>query len=197
MRIAIVRAAMTASGYFVHPYLHPTETADGSRELWTFVGKPKMQDWPDEPPVLKAEPPARILGDLSHFNCSGVLALSARARKLLGSVLDRCGEILPAQAMDGTPLFLFQPVPDVDCIDEERSVGDRIRRTGALSSITKYEFVPELVPAVPIFRARSNIFTVEGRDRKEPGLQSLAKQLGLTGFSFEFVWSDEESSCEP
>lgn len=95
--------------------------------------------------------------------------------------------------------FLFNPFPYRDCIDTARSKGRRGRR-GELIDITKYEFVPERLPPSPIFVAASDwvhVFSIEGRDERSLGLESMVEMCALRGFAFREVWNDQDPGNRP
>ena len=87
---------------------------------------------------------------------------------------------------------MFNAVPYYDCIDVARSLGSR-RRDGGIIDITKYEFILERIPPVPVFKASgdsANLFSIEDRCN-QLGLQSLVELHGLKGLSFREIWNDE------
>ncbi len=127
-----------------------------------------------------------VLADFSNLGYRPEPCFSARAKQLLGPLIDDLGQWLALEC-DEAPYWLFNVTHTADALDEPRSEIARFR-DGRVMDIDSFTFKPEkligeLLFQVPQCLGTPNLVTQDFVD--------LVHQHGLTGFSFRLVWSEE------
>lgn len=161
-------------------------------ERLSFEGVPVRQPW--TPPAMEW-----ILdqeGDigLAVSDCPtltpGAVVLSARAVTGLGALLEPYGELLPL-AHPQHKYFALNVTHVIDALDEATSSVVRFPSSGRIMTVQLYSFKPEALTDEFLFKesrlVRLNPFvTKDFVDR--------VAELGLTGFAFRKVWSNENAA---
>jgi hypothetical protein len=192
MRVFSVSESISGRGKFVHPFMRPAGNPDW-RRLWKFDCSPKAEQWNAEPRLADLYATRKPSGDFPYLTV-GALVMSCRALEALSPIVEPCGEILPLKASDGADYAVLNITPCHDCIDEERSEGPRFADGRRFIEITRYEFKPERIPRLTLFKASIRpfqIFATEGLVPKDSEFKARIERAGLEGLTFVEVWNDE------
>lgn len=114
-------------------------------------------------------------------------AFSKRAVEALRNLLEPNGEILPLICEFGD-YYAFNTTSVVDALDEERSELKRFKSSGRISEILRYEFYPEKLQGLSIFKLRQ----FPAGDYVTDTFVQRVQEAGLVGFDFSTarqVWS--------
>jgi hypothetical protein len=107
---------------------------------------------------------------------------SQRAVDELLDLLVENGELLPLAVEDGS-YFVYNVTREVDALDEDRSELVRFS-TGGVMRIARYEFDPDQVEGLTIFKipqSRAKIFVTDA-------FVGRVRAARLTGFDFSQIW---------
>jgi hypothetical protein len=114
-------------------------------------------------------------------------AFSKRAVEALQDLLDPNGEILPLICEFGD-YYAFNTTQVVDALNEEYSELKRFKSSGRISEILRYEFYPEKLQGLSIFKLRQS----PSKDYVTDTFVQRVQEAGLVGFDFskaQRVWS--------
>jgi len=118
---------------------------------------------------------------------SSMRVFSRRAAEALDPLLKGDGELLPLLSHDGD-FFLFHPLQILDAVDLSRCQWDR-------GSIVRYEFLPERIANVTVFRRLELLDDgrriPSGPDFVTDRFVQRVEEAGLAGFKFELLWPPE------
>jgi len=111
--------------------------------------------------------------------------LSAKAKDALEPLLANHGELLPIEAEDGEPYWIFNVTNLVNALDSEKSEVLRSKDTGRVLMINKHAFKPDQVEDQVVFKLSDAplgpLFVTETFVRG-------VRDSGLLGLEFTPVW---------
>ena len=113
----------------------------------------------------------------------GMTVFSRRAVDALRDLLEANGEILPLRGNEGD-YFAYNVTHVINALNEGSSDLKRFK-DGGVMRIDRYEFLPQLVHTATIFKIPEQ----RGRIYVTDKFVQRVKDLELTGFEFEHVWS--------
>lgn len=126
------------------------------------------------------------------FRGSRSFLMDAHARSLLAPMLEAENEILPIEPFKGVEFYFLNVIKKLQCLDFKKTIkaikkeGDKVEY-----GIAEYQFYPEKLTDSTLFCCEaSGIFTVVGRPDAAVEFKTLVEQEGLTGLTFEEVWSE-------
>lgn len=161
-----------------------TDEDAGNYEFWEqFEGNGLPLHW-DERPKLevfmagKAGNGPKPRADISPITAEG-LAISARARDVLGDFLSRFGQFLELD-VEGNVEYYYNVTNMIRCVDVERSLK---RPSG---TIKKPVFIDEAIPSTTsLFTDPSMWGSIYVNDTAKAELESLVDEGGISGMSFK------------
>ncbi len=163
----------------------PVNDAD-HEYLWSLDGTPRLRGWHPIPVTrltVEEDGQPRAKSDFPWLGAH-VLVLRERAVATLEPALRSCGELLPLACPDAE-LWLFHALTVADALDESASGIVRFS-DGKILTVERYEFHPEKVPNVPIFKVpqllRGPLFISDE-------FVHLVKASDLTGFGYSAIWA--------
>ena len=124
-----------------------------------------------------------------------------QTRDIVGHLLEQSGELLPMTIKGEQGIYyFFNPTPALDTIDPEHSIWDYSKQSQR-SVIRGPAFRPNRLSKVSVFleqTRRGNPFCVERTgDHRDGEFKALVEKHGLTGLSFDLVWSEAEGPTLP
>ncbi|MGD0832098.1 MAG: YwqG family protein [Terracidiphilus sp.] len=126
------------------------------------------------------------------FRGSRSFLMDAHARSLLAPMLEAENEILPIEPFKGVEFYFLNVIKKLQCLDSKRKIqvikkeGDKVEY-----GIAEFQFYPEKLTDSTLFCCEApGIFTVVGRPNAGVEFKTLVEQEGLTGLTFEEVWSE-------
>lgn len=122
--------------------------------------------------------------DIPSLGSSALLALTRRAKDVLGDLLAVDCEILPL-ACDEEELWLVNPVLLTGAFDEQRSEFKRFASSGRIMRVTRYAFHAQAVAGVRCFRIPEQPPTFVTDD-----VVNAIQAADLRGVGFVPVWQD-------
>lgn len=154
--------------------------------------KSKLESW--VPPAVRIYNPKLVEGDFLGY-CPGAIAIGERAEKLLLSLLERSGELLPFACNDRS-YWLLNVLECVDCLDHEKTEWVYGKSTGKPIEIKNYEFNPSLVPEVSFFKipetSKGSLLMSSGMSDPEDEVFHHIGQSKLTGLKLELIWQQKD-----
>ena len=153
-----------------------------SREF--FRAQPRVRI--DRSPESKLRGPKAKLSDYSNVGYMPYPCFGARAKELLGPHIDGLGQWLPLECVEA-PYWLFNITNLIDALDEPQS--ELVRFTdGGIMRIAQFVFHPKQLVDQLIFKIpqRAGMYNLVTQD-----FVDLVHKHGLTGFSFDLLWSEE------
>jgi len=161
---------------------YPSGSADFDRYLFLPVGVPLTDSW--EPPAVYSENVRLPEPDIFAVSGTWRYAMTAETRERLGMTVEYMTEFLPL-GPQRDDLLLLNVLHNVNCLDAERSDVDCIFK--------RYVFLEHRLSESALFQVPEtdsvDTLLLERDDDDEPGLRSIVEHDGLTGISFELVWS--------
>jgi uncharacterized protein YwqG len=118
--------------------------------------------------------------------------MDAHARAVLAPMLEAENEILPIEPFNGLEFYFLNVIKKLQCLDGKRTI-QTIRKEGdkVEYGVAEYQFYPEKLTDSTLFCCQARgIFTVVGRPNAGVEFKTLVEQKGLTGLTFEEVWSE-------
>ncbi len=128
----------------------------------------------------------------------GVLAFGKRVyESVVGEILERCGEVLPAIREDThEEFYIHNPLACFNCLNVERT---RLRRTPdgkVVAQIYQYVFRPERIGGETVFRIpethRTELLASTGRVAQSDEFFHQYHEGGYTGLKFEKLWCEDQ-----
>lgn len=161
-----------------HQFVTPVRTP--TNRLATLGSVPRTAPWLP-PPVRVADPQGLDSPADFPWWVGNALLLRSSAVEVVGGLLD--GELLPLDADDGLPLFIYEPPLLDDVLDEKESdvlrfSSDRVR------SIDEWVFRPNLPETAHAFKL--SVFP-RGPMLVSQRFVEVANEHKLTGLTFEKV----------
>jgi hypothetical protein len=157
-------------------------------DLFTFDATPRESSWvPQDVTVtdVSLERP-----HLWRLGGAETLVLESHTIELLEPFISEAGELLPLTDVDtGARLFLLNVLRLVDCLDEDAS---RINDLVLTLSFDRDRLPPTGLFKIPQART-THLLHVE-HPRSRDSLHDRVERLGLTGISFDPVWTSEEGA---
>ena len=145
--------------------------------------------------LLTKEPGMINLGIGNFARCfrgSRSFLMDAHARTVLAPMLEAENEILPIEPFKGVEFYFLNVIKKLQCLDFKKTIkaikkeGDKVEY-----GIAEYQFYPEKLTDSTLFCCEARgIFTVVGRPNAGVEFKTLVEQEGLTGLTFEEVWSE-------
>ena len=137
------------------------------------------------------------LRETEFMDCSqvwittGIVLFNQKAKDCLEGVFGDYVEFVPAKYQDDI-YYIVNVLNVIDGINYERS---EFRKTGDGKpyAVNKFSFKPNIVKNIPIFKVFfwKNIYGSDIFVSQE--VKDIVEANGLTGFSFEEVWRDDET----
>jgi hypothetical protein len=163
-------------------------------ETSKFDGTPKGQTWTTQ--VVRPYERQLVAPDIWFVAGAFTIAMPPRVVSLLDPFVSAAGELLPLEvAGSGEELLALNILRTLDCVDPELSVA----RPDMLGF--SLVFLPDRLPRqgglfkVPLGGlAVTEIFFVDPLNAAD-SLRARVDSLGLTGLSFERVWSPESDAA--
>ena len=122
---------------------------------------------------------------------TGIVLFNQKAKDCLEGVFGDYVEFVPAKYQDDI-YYIVNVLNVIDGINYERS---EFRKTGDGKpyAVNKFSFKPNIVKNIPIFKVFfwKNIYGSDIFVSQE--VKDIVEANGLTGFSFEEVWRDDET----
>ena len=169
-------------------YTSDPDQSDAEEE-YRINGEPLLASW-RQMPLFPADPERKV-GNFSHC-WDGGLILDENACSVLKPILKATVEFLPLQRYKKNAYYLLNVLACLNCLDEERTKWRIGKQHGARIGIAEYQFVPSSLEGATLFRVprKSALFAVVGTRSGEPEFKTVVERQGLTGLSFERVWSE-------
>jgi hypothetical protein len=164
--------------YLLYDLPHP------GLELFQFNGTPRLDTW-TKPPVYVYEPRLER-PDIWHIVTAAVLVASPPIIEMLEPFVSEAGELLPVQLTEnGETLYALNILRDFDCLESTDA---------DLSELRLYpNFMPHRLPESGLLKIpqvdTTHIFCLE-RDDDAESFRARIERHGLTGLTFELVWSE-------
>jgi hypothetical protein len=175
-----------------HEYQLLLPVREGDVELLECDCSRKSDEW-RPPPVNIAEPELRK-GNFFHFD-SDALICDDRCLEVLGEFFRRSGEVLDPPH-EAKMYHLINVTSCIDRLDRRNAKYDVVGSSaqGELVLIKKYAFHRDRLLDSGLFKipeeSVSSILLVEGFRKPQLEFRSLVRTAGLTGLTFELVWSE-------
>ena len=137
------------------------------------------------------------LRETEFMDCSqvwittGIVLFNQKAKDCLEGVFGDYVEFVPAKYQDDI-YYIVNVLNIIDGLNYEKS---EFKKThdGKPYAVKKFSFQPNIVKNIPIFKVFfwKNIYSTEIFVSQE--VKDIVEANGLTGFSFEEVWRDDET----
>ncbi len=157
----------------------------------SFNGSHRLETWND--PGFYVMHPKLIKGNFLGFgDASGALTVDTKALQVLEDLFEMSGELLPF-TYKGAAFQVVNVTNVIDVLDEERT--QWFYEKGS-SPVERYVFHENRLTETPLFKIPQenslDIFAVEGIKDPEDEFKGRVEQSGLTGLTFEEVWSRDD-----
>ena len=130
--------------------------------------------------------------DCSHvWIAVGIVLFNQKAKDCLEGVFGDYVEFVPAKYQDDI-YYIVNVLNIIDGLNYEKSEFKKTR-DGSPYSVNKFSFKPNIVKDVSIFKVflDGSIYSTDILVSQE--VKDIVEENGLTGFSFEEVWRDDET----
>ncbi len=188
MRIYIVRADVSKFQIIL-----PVSSSDEVIDSLTFDGRSKIDIWRTS--EFYIDNPLAKKGDFASFLTSGAFACNEKAVDKFLSFWQICGELLPIQLEGALNMFILNVTDCINVLDQNQSKFDFYEDGTRSNRILKYAFHKNRFHESSIFKipetAKSQILTYTGIKDPDEEFYYAYKKSGLTGLSFEEIYSDE------
>ena len=139
-----------------------------------------------------SNPREKELMDCSHvWIAVGIVLFNQKAKDCLERVFGDYVEFVPAKYQDDI-YYILNVLNIIDGLNYEKSEFKKTR-DGSPYSVNKFSFKPNIVKDVSIFKVflDGSIYSTDILVSQE--VKDIVEANGLTGFSFEEVWRDDET----
>ena len=121
----------------------------------------------------------------------GIVLFNQKAKDCLEGVFGDYVEFVPAKYQDDI-YYIVNVLNIIDGLNYEKSEFKKTR-DGSPYSVNKFSFKPNIVKDVSIFKVflDGSIYSTDILVSQE--VKDIVEENGLTGFSFEEVWRDDET----
>jgi hypothetical protein len=119
-----------------------------------------------------------------------LLVLSDRAGKVVGPLVEKDAELLPASC-EGRSLWLLNVCTIVDALDLEASDVE-LFESGRIMDIEKHVFYPDRLRGVDVFKLQN---MRRGSTYLSERVVRAIEAAPLVGYGFRLVWTDERTAA--
>jgi hypothetical protein len=129
---------------------------------------------------------------------SGTLAFGKRVYEgILGEILERCGELLPAVREDThDEFYILNPLACFNCLNREKTKFETTPDGTVMTHVHEYSFRPERIGGETVFRIpethRTDLLASSGRVDQSEEFFHQYHAGGYTGLKFEKLWSESK-----
>jgi hypothetical protein len=149
-------------------------------------------------PPFQLEDPALVSQGFFHLSNSVLVFTKPIYLGLMGSVLNRAGDVHPSKLNDtGEEIFLLNVLASYNCVDRSRSVfytptGEELATDHGMG-IKKPAFFPNLIGDSWIFKIpqmQSVVFVASDGSGGADDFYSLYNESGMQELRFDLVWTE-------
>lgn len=186
MKVYRVRVDVNRFQYFL-----PEDSSIYSTDRLRFDATPMAEDW--VPPPVYIYTPTHKRGNFFDFCSYRALVLDEIAKSAMPDIIEMSGELLPLPHK-GELFHALNVTACFNVLDEERTEWIIGEKSKSRIGIKKYAFHPHRFAQIPLFKipetCRGEILALEGMTDEEDEFKRRVERLGLTGLTFQEIWSD-------